>query len=192
MTRVSASQKTAWTGTRMKAAIDGGDGDTKRARRGDDGRPTMAATRTLKDGTDTGRGAEKEDREMGNAKKSIENITRHSEESEKAIERYLVAYTEALGGVCLKYSNPGMTGYPDRLVVLPQGRTVWVELKSKGRKVTKLQALRIDKLLSLGHRVGVCDSKKGVEDLLDCVMREDCLDCVMREACMDSVMKKER
>ena len=63
--------------------------------------------------------------------KKIEKIVKHAEVSEKAIERYLSDSVKELGGICLKYSNPGMAGYPDRICLLPGGVTIWVELKSK-------------------------------------------------------------
>lgn len=99
-------------------------------------------------------------------RRQIENITRHAEVSEKAIERYLADRVKALGGVCLKYSNPGMTGYPDRLCVMPEGKTIWVELKSRGRKPEALQEVRFRQLASLGHRVYVCDSREKVDEVL--------------------------
>lgn len=99
-------------------------------------------------------------------RRQIENIARHAEVSEKAIERYLAERVKALGGVCLKYSNPGMTGYPDRLCVMPEGKTIWVELKSRGRKPEALQEVRFRQLESLGHRVYVCDSREKVDEVL--------------------------
>ena len=99
-------------------------------------------------------------------RRQIENIARHAEVSEKAIERYLADRVKALGGVCLKYSNPGMTGYPDRLCVMPEGKTIWVELKSRGRKPEALQEVRFRQLASLGHPVYVCDSRKKVDEVL--------------------------
>ena len=70
-------------------------------------------------------------------KRSIENIERHAEISEKAIERYLVEQAKENGLLCLKYSNPNMAGYPDRILVIPDGRVVWVELKSRGKNLQK-------------------------------------------------------
>ena len=99
-------------------------------------------------------------------KRSIENILRHSEVSEKAIEKYLVEKVKAIGGVCLKYSNPNMDGYPDRLVVLPGGLIRWVELKSKNKKPTRLQTLRHKQLTGMGHDVFVIDSKSKVDYLI--------------------------
>ena len=73
--------------------------------------------------------------------------------SEKAIERYLVEQAKQNGLLCLKYSNPNMVGYPDRLLVLPGGNVIWVELKSKGRKPTKIQQMRMAELTGMGHLV---------------------------------------
>lgn len=98
--------------------------------------------------------------------KKIENIVKHADVSEKAIEAYLVRKVKDLGGVCLKYSNPGVVGYPDRVVLLPGGVVVWVELKSKGKHPEKIQQLRIDQLRAMGHNVVVVDSKDQVDTLL--------------------------
>lgn len=99
-------------------------------------------------------------------KRKIENITRHSEVSEKAIERYLVEQAHLAGMPCLKYSNPNMVGYPDRLLVVPGGEVVWVELKSKGHHPSKVQQLRIAELESLGHLVCVIDNKADIDNLI--------------------------
>lgn len=100
------------------------------------------------------------------SKKSIENLTRHSEVSEKAIEKYLVEQAKAIGVLCLKYSNASMAGYPDRLVILPNCKVVWVELKSKGKKPTKLQKVRQAELTKMGHWVETIDSKDGIDQLI--------------------------
>ncbi len=100
-------------------------------------------------------------------KKQIANLTDHAEVSEKAIEKYLTEQAEANGLLCLKYSNPNMVGYPDRLLVLPGGSVVWVELKSKGRKPTKIQQVRIAGLRNRGHYVWVIDNRKSVDSLME-------------------------
>lgn len=100
-------------------------------------------------------------------KANVENIVRHADVSEKAIERYLCDQVKNLGGVCLKYSSANTAGYPDRVALLPGGRTIWIELKSKGKKPTKLQTIRIDQLASLGHQVFVADSKERINEILE-------------------------
>lgn len=96
----------------------------------------------------------------------VNTITNHALTSEKALERYLVQRIKSLGGVCLKYSNPGMVGYPDRICLLPGGRTVWIELKSKGEKPTTLQRLRHGQLSAIGHTVYICDSRASIDRAL--------------------------
>ena len=100
-------------------------------------------------------------------KRSIENITNHAEVSEKMIERYLVEKAKNIGLPCLKYSNPNMVGYPDRLLVLPGGNVIWVELKSKGRKPTKIQQMRMAELTGMGHLVRVIDNKPDIDELIN-------------------------
>lgn len=88
---------------------------------------------------------------------------RYAEYSEKAVERHLADVVKCLGGVCLKYTNANMAGYPDRLVCLPGGRTVWVELKSRGEKPRLLQLMRHKELRRLGFDVRVLDSRAAVD-----------------------------
>jgi len=95
----------------------------------------------------------------------VENIVRHAEVSEKSIERYLCELVKKLGGVCLKYSNAGAVGYPDRVALMPGGRCIWFELKSLGRTTSKVQAIRIAQLESIGHTVYVCDSKESINEM---------------------------
>ena len=98
-------------------------------------------------------------------KRAVKAIVKHSEVSEKAIERYLVERVESQGGICLKYVNFSYSGYPDRIVMLPGGWTAWVELKSRGKKPTRLQSLRHAELERRGHIVHVVDSRERVDEL---------------------------
>lgn len=87
-------------------------------------------------------------------------------ENEKAVEAYLVRRVRELGGVCLKFASSTTTGYPDRLAVLPEGRSFWVELKTTGRKPERKQQLRHQQLRDLGQTVYVIDSREGVDRIL--------------------------
>lgn|SRR5574344_218599 len=98
--------------------------------------------------------------------KRLENIVKHAELSEKSIERYLVDLVSRLGGICLKYSNPNMVGYPDRVVLLPGGVTIWIELKSAGRHVTKIQQIRIADMAAMGHKIFIADSKEDINEII--------------------------
>ncbi len=103
----------------------------------------------------------------GKDMEKTESITRHAEVSEKMIEGYLVQEVKNLGGICLKYSNPNMVGYPDRLVCLPGGHVAWVELKSKGKKPTRIQRLRMEDLRNMNFEVHVVDTRQDVDRLTD-------------------------
>lgn len=93
-------------------------------------------------------------------------IAGHADYSEKMIEAYLIYETSKLGGIALKYSNPTLVGYPDRLVILPGKPSAWVELKSRGKKPKRIQTLRHESLRRLGQLVFVCSSKEQVDEAL--------------------------
>ena len=58
---------------------------------------------------------------------------------EKFIEAALVRRVKELGGLCEKFVSPGRRSVPDRVVTLPGGRVVFVEVKAPGKKPTELQ-----------------------------------------------------
>lgn len=59
---------------------------------------------------------------------------------EKDIEQKLIKIVKRHGGRCPKWVSPGWSGVPDRLVLLPGGRIIFVETKRpKGSRVAALQ-----------------------------------------------------
>ena len=87
-------------------------------------------------------------------------------ESEKVLERKLVDKIKKLGGHAYKFVSPNQRGVPDRLCVLPHGITVFVELKTTGKKPTKLQVLCMDELKALEQECVVVDSSVSLTLLL--------------------------
>lgn len=85
---------------------------------------------------------------------------------EKDIEKYLRLQVRAVGGRAYKFVSPGNAGVPDRLVLFPGGKTVFVELKAPGKKPTPLQNTQANKIRSLDFTVLVIDSKQGVNDFI--------------------------
>ena len=72
---------------------------------------------------------------------------------EKDIERKLVDMVRRHGGLCLKWICPGWAGVPDRIVLLPGGRVIFVELKRpKGGVVSSRQKWWANKLKTLSFR----------------------------------------
>ena len=85
---------------------------------------------------------------------------------ERDIEKYLRDEIRKTGGKAYKFVSPGNNGVPDRIVILPGGKIVFVELKTLGNKPTALQAAQISKIRALGCEVHVIDSKLGVDGLI--------------------------
>lgn len=88
---------------------------------------------------------------------------------EKSIEAKLVDAVKAAGGVCWKFTSPGTSGVPDRIVLLPFGRIAFVEVKASGEKLRPLQRLRIRTLRRLGFKAFVLDSPDQIGGILDAV-----------------------
>lgn len=59
---------------------------------------------------------------------------------EKEVESKLVAMVRRHGGKCPKWVSPGWAGVPDRIILLPRGRVIFVETKRpKGGRPSALQ-----------------------------------------------------
>lgn len=71
---------------------------------------------------------------------------------EKTEEARVRRWVESRGGLCLKWVCPGRAGVPDRIILLPGARIIFLELKARGKKPTTLQAWWLDKLSKLGFR----------------------------------------
>ena len=58
---------------------------------------------------------------------------------EKEIEQKFTLMVKQAGGMALKFVSPGMSGMPDRIVLLPGGYMAFVEVKSPGKAPRPLQ-----------------------------------------------------
>lgn len=75
---------------------------------------------------------------------------------EKQIEQTLVNMVRKHGGLCLKWVCPGWAGVPDRIVLMPGGRVVFVETKRpKGGVLSNRQKWWGKKLVDLGFQYWV-------------------------------------
>ena len=91
---------------------------------------------------------------------------------EKAVEEYLREQIKSVGGRAYKFVSPGNAGVPDRLVLLPGGRSFFVELKARGKKPSGLQQVQISRLSNLGFPVYIIDSVLGVDEFIRGVISE--------------------
>jgi hypothetical protein len=72
---------------------------------------------------------------------------------ESRIEELLVRKIKQAGGWALKLVSPGNAGVPDRLVLLPGGRVIFVELKTETGSLSPLQVDVHRRLRELGMDV---------------------------------------
>lgn len=70
---------------------------------------------------------------------------------EKDLEKIFREAVQKAGGWMPKWTSPGNDGVPDRIVFLPEGRIVFVELKTEAGKASKRQQLQIRRLYRLGQ-----------------------------------------
>lgn len=89
---------------------------------------------------------------------------------ESRIEAHLVRRIREAGGIAYKFTSPGRRSVPDRLCVMPDGVSFFVECKRPGEKPTEAQAREHARLRALGHVVHVVDSPATVDKLADLYM----------------------
>lgn len=81
---------------------------------------------------------------------------------ESEIEKILVDEVKNLGGRAYKWVSPGNAGVPDRIVILPDTRPIFVELKTETGRPTALQEAQIRRLKNLGQWVEVVRGLSGL------------------------------
>ena len=88
---------------------------------------------------------------------------------EKDIERKLHKGVKELkhGALCLKFESPGFSGVPDRIILLPGEKVIFVETKKPGRKERARQEYVQGLFRDLGFEVySTVDNKAYVEEIL--------------------------
>lgn len=83
---------------------------------------------------------------------------------ESTIERAFARRVKKAGGLCWKFTSPGTQGVPDRVVILPQGRVFFVELKSENGRLSAIQETRLKELSERGTSAWVCRGNVGIEE----------------------------
>ena len=100
-------------------------------------------------------------------------------ELEKYIENKLRIGVKRLGcgARCLKFESPGTSGVPDRMILLPGGLVVFVELKQVGKRERTRQTYVQNQMRRLGFTVfsTVSTPEQDQTKLSHCeeVMRQD-------------------
>lgn len=85
---------------------------------------------------------------------------------ERDIEKRLRKGIEALGGLAYKFTSPGNDGVPDRVVILPDRRVIFVELKARNGRLSLVQQWQHDHMRAAGAGVVTVFGLEGVEKFI--------------------------
>jgi hypothetical protein len=88
---------------------------------------------------------------------------------EKEIEKKLALEAKKRGGLAVKFVSPGFDGMPDRILLMPEGKMAFVEVKAQGKRPRPLQMARHKLLRDLGFSVFILDDKSQIGGILDAV-----------------------
>lgn len=83
---------------------------------------------------------------------------------ERDIERKLTHEVEKRGGLSFKWTSPGQTGVPDRIVILPGGRIWFAELKTDTGRTTAVQEYQQKRLRDAGCNVITIHGEKELNE----------------------------
>lgn len=91
---------------------------------------------------------------------------------EKAVEARLVARVIAAGGKSWKFVSINNRGVSDRIVLI-NGRTIFVELKRDGGKMSALQKVFMRNVIDNGGEYALVEGMEGVSKFIKQVKQED-------------------
>lgn len=85
---------------------------------------------------------------------------------EKDVEEYFVKEVKKVGALVFKFTSPGTSGVPDRIVCY-FGKAYFVEVKKPGDKPRPLQKIVMNRLLKQKMDVSVIDTKLKVDQFCE-------------------------
>lgn len=88
---------------------------------------------------------------------------------EKEIEKKLTLEAKKRGGLAVKFVSPGFDGMPDRILLMPEGKMAFVEVKALGKRPRPLQTARHKLLRGLGFSVFILDDESQIGGILDAI-----------------------
>ena len=104
---------------------------------------------------------------MANSNKNTDKMP------EKQLEYLFLTEVRRVGGMALKFVSPGFAGVPDRLVLIPDGKVGFVEVKALGKHPRPLQMARHKQLRKLGFKVYVLDNPQKIPEIIRDIGGED-------------------
>ena len=90
---------------------------------------------------------------------------------ERTVEQHLADGLKRIGVPCVKFIPDLLRGMPDRIIMLPDERVIWCELKTKGGSLEPIQMVRHRELRQAGQRVEVVWSTGEADKLIEEIKR---------------------
>lgn len=85
---------------------------------------------------------------------------------ERDVERYLIKRVKDVGGRAYKFTSPAHRGVADRIVCLPGGVVVMVEVKTIGGRLSPLQKVFADEMQRLGVAYKCLWNKEQIDEFI--------------------------
>lgn len=89
---------------------------------------------------------------------------------ENVIESEFVKAVKKAGGMAYKLTSQTANGLPDRLVLFPNAKTVFVELKAPKKMLRPLQRKRRYQLMKLGFPVLCINELQQIQPCIDAIL----------------------
>ncbi len=86
---------------------------------------------------------------------------------ETQLETKIKKYCDEKNFLCWKLSSPSTRGVPDRIVLAPNGRILFLELKAPRKKATDMQEYRLKQLQDRGFDAVCTDNFALAKELID-------------------------
>ena len=83
---------------------------------------------------------------------------------ESEIERHFKWAVARMGGKTYKFTSPGRKGVSDQVACLPDGTTWFVELKTKGGRLSPLQKMFMSEMALMNQRYACLWTKEQVDE----------------------------
>lgn len=92
---------------------------------------------------------------------------------EKNLERKLKTAVKFHAGLCIKIYCAEFTGMPDRLVLLPEGKLGWVEVKRPGQSIDKKSRQKLLSIIlrKLGFKVFELNAENQIQTILNQILQ---------------------
>lgn len=89
---------------------------------------------------------------------------------ENVIESEFVKAVKKAGGIAYKLTSQTANGLPDRLVLFPDSKTIFVELKAPKKMLRPLQRKRRYQLMKLGFPVLCINELQQIQPCIDAIL----------------------